>query len=87
MIVIPVELRCWDTLSAPGPKIEESVVFDVLPRVGEQVEFDESISRGAYDIPDGVYYVHKVRHVYDGLLRRTRVHVEVTTQHPGTVTS
>jgi hypothetical protein len=58
----------------PGPAISLVIGFDCAPRVGEQIEFEDHPR-----VPDGIYYVHKVRHVYqDSSQHKTWLTVEVS---------
>jgi hypothetical protein len=83
-----MKIVCWNTESAPGPKFEAYIGAgaDGPPREGEQLEFEDDVKsniRG--NIPAGIYFVHKVRHVYDAGRNKFFVTVEVTDRHPGLV--
>lgn len=74
-----VRVVCWDTIAAPGPKIDAQFAFDDLPRVGEQLDVEGGQVQGGADGRlggwDGILYVHKVRHAYEEGSFRTFVEV------------
>lgn len=79
---IVIKVACWNAVSAPGPLIDQLFEVAAVPREGEQIEINDENVPG---VPGGVYYVHRVRHVYAGIGGEhpsLAAHVEVTTASP-----